>query len=243
MELKSGVNLPVYNINRGEQMNSFATVMNLLRERQQFLEDIRHGVKLKPKLVNLFISSSVFFAIYGLIIGSSSSFLQAVFSAIKLPALYLLTLIICFPTLYFLNVMFGSKHSFEQYLTLLMTAMAEISVLLLGFAPVTFFFMLSTQDYQFFKLINVGNFAITGFLGTKLFYDGMQFMSEKDADGQKLRLNILRFWLILYAFVGSQLGWTLRPFFGAPGEPFQLFREQDSNFYMNVIESLSQLFQ
>jgi len=42
-------------------MNSFATVMTLLRERQQFLEDIRHGVKLKPKLVNLFISSSVFF--------------------------------------------------------------------------------------------------------------------------------------------------------------------------------------
>ncbi|MEB3277851.1 MAG: actin-binding WH2 domain-containing protein [Lyngbya sp.] len=224
-------------------MNSFATVMNLLRERQQFLEDIRLGVKLKPKLVNLFISSSVFFGIYGLIIGSSSSFLQAIFSAIKLPALYLLTLIICFPTLYFFNVMFGSKQTFEQYLTLLMTAMAEISVLLLGFAPVTFFFMLSTQDYQFFKIINVGIFALTGFLGIKFFYDGMQFMSEKDEEGQKLRLNILRFWLILYAFVGSQLGWTLRPFFGAPGEPFELFREQQSNFYLNVIESLNQLFQ
>ncbi|WP_413166328.1 actin-binding WH2 domain-containing protein [Capilliphycus salinus ALCB114379] len=224
-------------------MNSFATVMNLLRERQQFLEDIRLGVKLKPKLVNLFISSSVFFGIYGLIIGSSSSFLQAVFSGIKLPALYLLTLIICFPTLYFFNVMFGSKQSFEQYLTLLLAAMAEISVLLLGFAPVTFFFMLSTQDYQFFKILNVGIFALTGFLGVKFFYDGMQFMCEKDEEGQKLRLSILRFWLILYAFVGSQLGWTLRPFFGAPGEPFQLFREQDSNFYLNVIESLNQLFQ
>ncbi|MEL7037524.1 MAG: actin-binding WH2 domain-containing protein [Cyanobacteria bacterium J06592_8] len=224
-------------------MNSFATVMTLLRERQQFLEDIRHSVKLKRKLVGLFVSSSVFFGIYGLIIGASSSPLQAIFSAIKLPALYLLTLIICFPTLYFFNVMFGSKQSFEQYLTLLMTAMAEISVLQLGFAPVSLFFMLSTQSYQFFKLLNVCIFALTGFLGVKFFYSGMQFMSEKDEEGQKLRLSILRFWLILYAFVGSQLGWTLRPFFGAPGKPFQLFRQQDSNFYLNIIESLTSLFQ
>ncbi len=224
-------------------MKNFAVVMNLLRERQQFLEEIRQGVQLKPKLLGLFVSSSVFFAIYGLIIGFSSSFLQALFSAIKLPALYLLTLIICFPTLYFFNIMFGSKQTFEQYLTLLMTAMAEISVLLLGFAPVTLFFMLSTQDYQFFKLLNVAIFGLTGFLGIKFFYDGMLFLSEKDEEGQKLRLNILRFWLILYAFVGSQLGWTLRPFFGAPGEPFQLFREQDSNFYLNILQSISELFQ
>ena len=57
-------------------MKYFATVMTLLRERQQFLEDIRLGVKLKQKLLGLFVSSSVFFAIYGLIIGSSSGFLQ-----------------------------------------------------------------------------------------------------------------------------------------------------------------------
>ncbi len=224
-------------------MNHFGTVMILLRERQQFLEDIRHGVKLKSKLFGLFVASSVFFGIYGFIIGCSSSILQAVFSAVKLPALYLLTLIICFPTLYFFNVMFGSKQTFEQYLTLLMTAMAEMSVLLLGFAPVSLFFMLSTQDYQFFKLLNVGILALTGFLGIKFFYEGMKFMSEEDTEGQKLRLNILRFWLILYAFVGSQLGWTLRPFFGAPGAPFQLFRPQDSNFYLNVFQSISELFQ
>lgn len=224
-------------------MNHFGTVMTLLRERQQFLEDIRHGVKLKSKLLGLFVASSVFLGIYGFIIGCSSSVLQAVFSSVKLPALYLLTLIICFPTLYFFNVMFGSKQTFEQYLTLLMTAMAEISVLLLGFAPVSLFFMLSTQDYQFFKLLNVGIFALTGFLGIKFFYEGMKLMSEQDTEGQELRLNILRFWLILYGFVGSQLGWTLRPFFGAPGAPFQLFRPQDSNFYLNVFQSISELFQ
>jgi hypothetical protein len=55
---------------------------------------------------------------------------------------------------------------------------------------------------------------------------------------QKTRTRLLQFWLVLYALVGSQLGWTLRPFFGAPGESFQLFRSIESNFYSQVFRSL-----
>ena len=222
-------------------MKYFSVVMELLRERQKFLEDIRQGHQLKDKILGLLISSAVFLAIYGVIIGASSSWLQSIFSAIKLPALYLLTLIICFPTLYFFNVMFGSKKNFDQFLALLMTAMALIAVLLFGFAPVSLFFLLTTTDYQFYKLLNVIIFGITGFLGVQFFYQGMKFLSEDDKEGQEIRLNILRFWLGLYAFVGSQLGWILRPFFGSPGEPFEVFRDKDGNFYLDVIHSISQL--
>jgi len=222
-------------------MNHFNVVMTLLRERQQFLEEIKTGVKLKSKLIGLLVSSTIFFGIYGAIIGSSSSPLQALISAVKLPALYLLTLIICFPTLYFFNVMFGSKRTFQQYLTLLMTAMAMISVLMFGFAPVALFFLLSTNDYNFFLLLNVIIMAITGGLGVKFFYEGMQYFSLEDTEGKELRLNILKFWLALYAFVGTQLGWTLRPFFGSPGIPFQLLRERESNFYVSLLNSIGSL--
>lgn len=219
-------------------MKYFSVVMYLLRERQQFLEEIRQGVKLKSQIFGLLISSTVFFGIYGAILGASSTWMQCLVSAIKLPALYLLTLIICFPTLYFFNVMFGSKRTFEQYLTLLMTAMAMISILLFGFAPVSLFFLLSSTNYTFFLLLNVAIMAITGFLGVSFIYQGMHFLSEQDAEGKDIRLNILRFWLGLYAFVGSQLGWTLRPFFGAPGQAFQLFRDRESNFYMSLWQSI-----
>lgn len=222
-------------------MKYFSVVMELLWERQKFLEDIRQGHQLKDKILGLLISSAVFFAIYGAIIGSSNSWLQAFFSAVKLPALYLLTLIICFPTLYFFNVMFGSKKSFEQFLTLLMTAMALIAVLLFGFAPVSLFFLLSINNYQFFVLLNVVIFAVTGFLGVQFFYLGMNFLSEEDVEGKEVRLKILRFWLGLYAFVGFQLGWTLRPFFGAPGEPFQIFRHNEDNFYLTIIDLITSL--
>lgn len=219
----------------------FAVVMYLLRERQQFLQEIRKGVKLKSKFLGLLISSSTFFAIYGLIMGASSSWYQALVSAIKLPALYLLTALICFPTLYFFNVMFGAKRTFEQYLTLLMTAMTLISVLMFGFAPVALFFLLSTDNYLFFLLLNVAILGITGFLGVNFFYQGMQFISEEDSEGWEFRSKILRFWLVLYAFVGSQLGWTLRPFFGTPGSPFQLFRDLESNFYVAILKSIVSL--
>lgn len=222
-------------------MKYFAVVMYLLRERKQFLEEIREGVKLKSKIFGLLISSTVFFAIYGAILGASSTWMQCLVSAIKLPALYLLTLIICFPTLYFFNVMFGSKRTFEQYLTLLMTAMAMISILLFGFAPVSLFFLISSTDYTFFLLLNIAIMAITGFLGISFFDQGMQSLSEEDAEGKEIRLNILRFWLGLYAFVGTQLGWTLRPFFGSPGKAFELFRNRESNFYLSVWDSIRQI--
>jgi len=224
-------------------MKYFAIVMQLLRDRVLFLEEIRQGIKLKSKILGLLISSSAFFAIYGAIIGASSTWKQAIMSAIKLPAFYLITVIICFPTLYFFNVMFGSKRSFEQYLTLLMTAVTFISVLLFAFAPVSLFFLISTYDYNFFKLLNVAIFALTGFLGVSFLYQGMNFLSEEDTNGLKIRNQILQFWLVLYGFVGCQLGWTLRPFFGDPDQPFSVFRARGSNFYLNILEGIAHLFQ
>jgi hypothetical protein len=51
-------------------------------------------------------------------------------------------------------------------------------------------------------------------------------------------MSLLNLWVVLYGFVGTQLAWTLRPFFGDPGKPFEIFRNIDSNFYTNVIHSI-----
>ena len=61
-------------------------------------------------------------------------------------------------------------------------------------------------------------------------------VAKKD-DLYATRVRLLKFWLVLYALVGSQLGWTLRPFFGAPGETFQLFRAIEGNFYSTVFRT------
>jgi len=227
-------------------MNHFSVLIDLLRDRNNFLDEIRHGAKLESKIFALLISSSIFFAIYGAIIGSSNSWLQALTSAVKLPALYLITLIICLPTLYFFDILFGSKLDFRQYFALLLTTIGIISVLLFGFAPVTLFFLISIPGYEFFLLLNVFILALTGFIGVRLFYQGMRSLTspvhENQPSENQQRTRLLQFWLVLYGLVGSQLGWTLRPFFGAPGEPFQLFRSEiESNFYAQIWIILTRL--
>jgi hypothetical protein len=42
--------------------------------------------------------------------------------------------------------------------------------------------------------------------------------------------------------VGTQLAWTLRPFFGRPNSPFELFREMQGNFYLDIFQALGEIF-
>lgn len=220
-------------------MNYFSTVVSLLRDRQDFLEEIHQEVKLKSKISALMISSFCFFALYGGIIGAFHSPLQILSSAIKLPALYLITLLVCLPALYIFNTLFGAKQSIAQHFTYLLTAVSVIAILLCGFAPVTLFFLITVNDYHFFMLLNVAIFALTGVLGVSFLYQIMKpIAADDDTQSIKIRTNILRFWLILYGFVGSQLGWTLRPFFGSPTMPFELFRAREGSFFSGVWNSL-----
>lgn len=223
-------------------MNYFSSVISLLRDRKEFLAEIYDGVGLKTKMAALLISSSCFFAVYGAIIGSFHSLPQVASSAIKLPALYLITLLICLPTLYIFNALFGSKQTIGQHFTYLLTAVSVIAILLCGFAPVTLFFLITVNDYSFFLLLNVAIFALTGIIGVSFLYQVMKPVSDNGGDqGAKVRKNILRFWLVLYGFVGSQLGWTLRPFFGSPGQ-FELFRPREGSFFSGVWNALISLF-
>jgi hypothetical protein len=58
---------------------------------------------------------------------------------------------------------------------------------------------------------------------------------------QPLNKLLLRVWIAIYAVVGMQLGWRLRPFIGSPG-PFEVFRSQgDSNFYITVWQAFVNL--
>jgi hypothetical protein len=52
---------------------------------------------------------------------------------------------------------------------------------------------------------------------------------------------LLYIWILLFGFVGTQLAWTLRPFFGDPGKPFELFRDIDGTFYSDILSTLGSL--
>jgi hypothetical protein len=220
-------------------MNVF---FELLQNREQFAKEIGEAVDLKGKLRKLTVLSGLSFGLYGFIIGSQHSFSQALSSCLKLPILFLLTIIICMPTLFIFSSFFGSKRSVLQTLVVLLAGTSIMGIALVAFAPVTGFFIVTTRNYQFFKIFNVFFFSVSGFLGI-LFFNRFHAQFPDASDQMRsTRKLLLRFWFLLYAFVGTQLAWTLRPFFGAPGLPFEIVREVGGNFYTDLFKSIGYIF-
>jgi hypothetical protein len=217
-------------------MEAFTVIEHILRNRKDFFDEVQASNEIVTKIRDMLISSICFFALYGAVMGSSNSALQALCSAIKLPILFLITLVICLPTLYFFNLLFGSRLTLPQTLALILTAITVTAVLTLSFAPISLFFWLTAPHYQFFKLLNVAILTLTGFFGLTFLVSGMNHIQQEGK--QMARGLILRMWILIYGFVGTQMAWTLRPFLGAPWAPFQIFRQLGGNFYVNVAESI-----
>jgi len=53
---------------------------------------------------------------------------------------------------------------------------------------------------------------------------------------------VVNCWVVVFALVGAQMGWVLRPFIGAPGSPFEWFRTRGSNFFQATWGTLVSLF-
>ena len=54
--------------------------------------------------------------------------------------------------------------------------------------------------------------------------------------------TVLYVWLVVFALVGAQMSWVLRPFVGAPDLEFTWFRPRESSFFEAVLRSARMLF-
>ena len=212
----------------------------ILRDTGEFVYRVREQIGLRRMAALLLGVSFLFFGSYGMIMGWSGGALQSIASGIKMPVLFLLTLFICLPTLHLLNLIFGSKQSIMQQTVLLLAAMAITATLMLGFAPVLAFFMMTTRNYAFIKLLNVALVGFSSVIGVKFFANVMRSTAVDDPS-LAMRQKILQSWIVLYMFVGTQLAWTLRPFVGDPERGFEWIRAVHGNFYVNVMHTIVKL--
>lgn len=54
--------------------------------------------------------------------------------------------------------------------------------------------------------------------------------------------SVFTIWMVVFALVGAQMSWVLRPLIGSPNLPFELFRRRESNFFLAVVQALGNLF-
>jgi hypothetical protein len=91
--------------------------------------------------------------------------LQAFATIIKVPALFFLTLLVTFPSLYVFNALVGSRLNLLTILRLLIAALAVNLAVLASLGPIVAFFAVSTESYGFMIMLNVLTFALSGVLG------------------------------------------------------------------------------
>lgn len=204
---------------------------------------------------------------------------QLLATALKVPTLFYLTLLVTFPSLYVFNALVGSRLTLPNVLRLLVASLAVNLAVLASLGPIVLFFSLTTKSYPFIQLLNVAMFTVAGVLGLlflrqtlhrlttpNMFPAARQHeplvseatdtpgdepvpaITQSPLDmpaGQTLgrhTRSVFACWMIVFALVGAQMGWVLRPFIGAPHLRFTWFRERKSNFFEAAINALEGLF-
>ncbi len=208
----------------------------------------------------------LFMGLYGGLRASHASVGPIGADIVKVPLLFLLTLAVTAPSLYVVSALAGSPLRVIEMTRLLLAAIVVNLALLASFGPVTAFFTLSTESYPFMVLLNVAFFAVSGFVGVAFLRRAVHAMfASAESAGERVsndvassgvaarpvrhagagwapERRIFTAWTVIYAAVGAQMGWILRPFIGTPAEPFTLFRVRESNFFEAVLHAFRQLF-
>lgn len=179
----------------------------------------------------------LFAPVYGGMMGSyhldtASRLLQVLYSGIKLPILLFATSLICLPGFFVLNTVLGLRDDFADAMRAILAGQAGLSIVLAALAPITRFIYFCDISYRGALLWSAGMLAMATFAAQTIMLRHYRVLIARRPNHR----YALTAWVVLYAFVGIQMGWTLRPFVGALGEPTSFFRrEAFTNAYIVVI--------
>jgi len=222
----------------------------LLRHLDQLLrgnftrdEDLREGRVPVPSrwLVGACLLCGAF---YGLCMGlyAASGDIQGgaqqfVSSAVKVPMLFLFTLLVTFPSLYVFAALAGSRLRMHDMLRLLVSTITVNLAVVASFGPVIIFFTVFTTSHAFISLLNVLFFALSGAVSLGFLSRATRVVFETDPGKQGRARSIFRAWILIYGVVGAQMGWVLRPFVGNPNLEFVWFRHhRESNIFAALLD-------
>jgi hypothetical protein len=223
-------------------MKTSPSVFKVFQSSDEYFEILSDSEYSRKYLIKQILFILLFSFIYGIVMGSYNGLLQSMVTGVKIPCLIFLSLLICFPALFVIQYMIGSTMTIYQMANIILSGFFVFSTIALSFAPIVIFFMITSNNYAFLKLLHVAIFTFSGVFAIKTIVSGLTFACEKKNIYPKLGMQIFKIWVVILAFVSSQLAWNLRPFVGSRELSFELFRKRESNFYVAVIQSVGKLF-
>ncbi len=215
-------------------------VDDFLRGRDAFAPEAPLSGRL-PWLLILLITCGLF---YGAVMGTYSGlvagrFHQLLYSGVKVPLLLLATFLLCLPSFFVINTVAGLRDDFREVLRAVVATQSCITVVLAGLAPITAFWYVSCANYRQAVLFNALMFGVASAAAqivVRRYYGPLIRRCPRHR-------QLLWAWFFLYAFVGIQMAWVLRPFIGDPDIPVAFFRSGAwGNAYVVLARMIAGLF-
>ncbi|MCK9220607.1 MAG: hypothetical protein PHF97_10855 [Bacteroidales bacterium] len=223
-----------------KKTNEIKEVFKIFQNKESFFSEI--NIKQSNRLIlNQILIISLFAFLYGAVMGSSHSLIQSIVAGIKIIVLFLSTVIICFPSFFIIQQVLGSKMSVRQMMIIVLSGLVLTSTIAISFTPIVIVFQITGGNYHFLQLLHVAIFIFAGIFGMRLMVDALKYACENKDIYPKIGVNVFRIWIIIFAFVGIQLAWNLRPFLCEKNEEFKIFRKYEGNFYTAIVYSVEQL--
>jgi hypothetical protein len=216
-------------------LSIFNIVEQVFRDRTSFFSDVQKAAGLWPKIRNAAIVWAVAFLLSGVVIAVPGGVYQMLASAIKLPLLFAVVTLVALPLLHLFALYFGAKLEFHQTAALVSGMLLIVSLVMLAFAPALLVLWISVGHYGLYKLACGAALALSGALGVLFLKQGMDKIAR---GGRQPREFLFWVWAALYALVGGQLAWLMRPFVGSPNAPFQFFRGAGGSLYLEAARTL-----
>ena len=133
------------------------------------------GRRLVPVLLLLGLTSGLCIGSYAVfrtylspeetVVGVPGAWKQLAASMVKVPLLFVLTLLVTMPSLYVFNALCGSRLRLASMFKLLLAMLGVTLAVLAALGPIVAFFGITSTSYAFMKLLNVAVFATAGFIG------------------------------------------------------------------------------
>ena len=220
---------------------SLADLLPGLQNKDEFFERILHEANPWRRIWELTLAFVGLTFVYGIVMGFYSGPLQGLTAGIKVPVLFLLSLIICFPAFFILQSILGSKMKLTHMAVIILSGYVLTGAIMVSFTPIVILFVLTGGNYYFLQLLHIAIFAVAGIFGMKMVLDALKYSCEEKSVYPRTGVVIFRFWVVILAFVGIQLAWNLQPFLAEKTAAYAMFKKYKGNFYTAVIYSIQQL--
>ncbi len=217
------------------------TLQILRRFGEPLLDDILAGRRLARTAARLVVTMALGAAIYGAVFGSWHGSLLALYVAAKFPLVLLATTAVTLLFSWIAARLLGLPLSLAQAAVLTLLSLTVASLVLAALAPVAALFVYGSPRptpeartaHNVLYLMHTFLVGLAGIAGTRALWSAL---SRLAAPRSTLRAAYA-LWLFVFALVGGEIAWAMRPFVGSVYAPVTFLRERplDGNVYEFVV--------